>query len=206
MNDVTRQNATVEAAQQRVNGVVDTLRSNRIAGWAIDRSDVSAAVRVEILRDGRLWRSVMADRHRPDLEKGGIGTGRYGFAVEIDPPVEPGLEFTVQAVAYTTDGQSAPLKPVGGAVQKVPLDLQLLARLMVSVAELKSSVQRPEVPTDALIELALRMELTQVRLEAAIAAIEARPSPEPEARMPVVVYAAIGFGLLFLLAGAISFW
>lgn len=206
MNDMARRDATVEAAQPRVNGVVDVLRSNRIAGWAIDRADASATVRVEILREGRPWRSVMADRHRPDLEKGGIGTGRYGFGVEIDPPVEPGLEFTVQAIAFTADGQSAPLKPVGSAEQAVPPELRLLVRLMASVEDLKSGLQLPEAPNDALIEIAQRLELAQARLEAAITAIEARPGLEQKARMPAVVFAAIGLGVLSLAVGVMSFW
>ncbi|NCO88140.1 MAG: hypothetical protein GW886_16085, partial [Rhodobacterales bacterium] len=33
---------------QRVFGVVDLLRPNRIAGWAVDRSDSAAIVSVEI--------------------------------------------------------------------------------------------------------------------------------------------------------------
>lgn len=206
MNDMTRRDATVEAPQPRVNGVVDVLRSNRIAGWAIDRADVSAAVRVEILREGRPWRSVMAERHRPDLEKGGIGTGRYGFGVEIDPPVEPGLEFTIQAVAFTADGQSAPLKQVGSAEQAVPPELRLLIRLMASVEELRSGLHRPQTQFDVMIEIAQRLELTQARLEAAITAIEARPGLEQKARMPSVVHVGIALGALSLAAGIVSFW
>ena len=64
----------------RVYGVVDVVRPDRIAGWAIDRADSAAAVDVDIRREGRLVATVRADRPRRDLEKGGVGTGRYGFA------------------------------------------------------------------------------------------------------------------------------
>ena len=63
--------ASPDPATSRVYGVVDLLRDNRIAGWAIDRADAAAAVTVDIHRNGRLISSVVADRHRPDLEKGG---------------------------------------------------------------------------------------------------------------------------------------
>ena len=48
--------------------------------------------------------TVHADRHRRDLERGGVGTGRYGFVCELDPPLQPGFEFTVSATARTADG------------------------------------------------------------------------------------------------------
>ena len=48
----------------RIYGVIDVLRADRVAGWAIDRSDAAAALDIDILRDGRVIRTVRADRHR----------------------------------------------------------------------------------------------------------------------------------------------
>jgi hypothetical protein len=55
----------------RVYGVVDLIRHDRAAGWAIDRADPAAAVTVEVRREGRLVATARADRHRKDLESGG---------------------------------------------------------------------------------------------------------------------------------------
>ena len=74
---------------------MDVIRPDRIAGWAIDRADSQAALEIDVRREGRLVATVRADRFRKDLERGSVGTGRYGFACELTPPLEPGFEFTV---------------------------------------------------------------------------------------------------------------
>lgn len=206
MTELTPREIKAEPPQQRVNGVVDVLRANRIAGWAIDRLDSAGSVTVEVFRDGHPYQSVTADRYRPDLERGGIGTGRYGFSVEIDPPVDAGLEFTVTAIARTDDGHSAPLKPTGAAEHPVRPELLLLHRLAASVEELKQTQKQPASPHRAVEELAERLEMTQLRLEAALATVEKGQVPKREARLPRVAYIAGGLGLLSLAAGIGSFW
>ncbi len=88
----------------RLYGVIDVIKPDRIAGWAIDRSDSQAALMIDIAREGVPVGTVRADRSRKDLERGGVGTGRYGFAFEMTPPLEPGFEFTVSATARAADG------------------------------------------------------------------------------------------------------
>lgn len=206
MTDLTPREMKADPGQQRVNGVIDILRSNRIAGWAIDRQDASSAVTVAIFRDGLPYRSVVADRHRPDLEKGGIGTGRYGFSVEIDPPVDTGLEFMVTAIAQTMDGQNATLKPVGAADHAVKPELLMLSRLSVSFNELKASHFSSLSQLAALDKLADRMELTQIRLEAAMAELDVKQSEKERTTIPRITYAVAVAGFVSLAVGVTSLW
>lgn len=206
MTEMARDGAMAEANQTRVNGAVEMLTSHRVAGWAIDRSDAAAAVKVEILREGRPYQTVIADRPRPDLEKGGIGTGRYGFAVDIDPPVEQGFEFTISVLACTSDGHSTPLKAVGRAEYSVSPELRLLLRLMTSVDALAANMNQSEAKKDALVEISQRLEIAQARLEAAITAIEARPEPDRAKWIPWITYGAGLTGLISLGIGFASLW
>jgi glycosyltransferase involved in cell wall biosynthesis len=50
----------------------------------------------------------VADRHRPDLEKDGIGDGRHGFVFTPSPVLAPGLTYEIVA-ARLSDG--APIEP-----------------------------------------------------------------------------------------------
>lgn len=206
MNDMAPRPVLPDAAQARVNGVVDVLRSNRVAGWAIDRSDSAAAVMIDILREGRHYKTVTADRFRPDLEKGGIGTGRYGFAAEIDPPIEPGFEFTISVLARTGDGQTTPLRAVGAAEHPVSPDLHLLARILTSMEELKAIGRPPDRARDPVIDMVERLEVAQARLEAALAALEKRPTAQDTGTLPKVAYAAGLLGLVLLGVGFFSVW
>lgn len=65
----------------RLYGVVDVLRPDRAAGWAVDRSGASAAPDVEIRREGRRVATLRADRLPPDL----AGTVTTVRAAHITP-------------------------------------------------------------------------------------------------------------------------
>jgi hypothetical protein len=195
-----------DASQQRLNGVIDVLRTSRIAGWAIDRLDANAAVTVDILKDGQLYRTVVADRYRPDLEKGGLGTGRYGFSAEITPPVTEGLEFTLTAVAKTADGHQVALNAVGPASHASKPDLLLLHRLLVSVEELKASHRQSMLESEKSQAVVERIEMTQIRLEASLSTAALSTSPQIGAGMPKVAYGAIAVGLVSLTTGLASLW
>jgi len=192
--------------QTRLNGVVDVLRPNRIAGWAIDRSDSSASVTVDILRDGRPYCSVVANRHRPDLEGSGIGTGHYGFSAEIAPPLELGFEFTISAIARAADGETLKLRAVGGARHEVPADLRLLHQILTRLEETRPA-EAAAAPDRAVIqEMLARIEVVQARCEAALARLEAVPTAAPDSRFRGLVYTAAALSVLSLALGIASFW
>ena len=198
-----------EDAGQRVYGVIDVLRAGRIGGWAIDRASSSASVEVDVLREGALIGTVRADRHRADLERGGIGTGHYGFVLDIDPPLDPGLEFTITATARSADGARAVLRNASPAQRPASPELFLLQRLYER-GQAPARILGPDAQTAArmahLADMLARVELVQTRIEATLAGIDA-PAPPPADRAArrigtvALVFAAgsIALGLFSLL-------
>jgi hypothetical protein len=169
------------ADQPRVNGVFDIPAPGRVAGWAIDRSDPSATVEVEIFREGVRVGSVKADRYRKDLENGGIGTGRYGFAMDLDPPLVPGMNFTIEARAITDDGVGGPLRATGSALSPADPETRLREQTFVRLCDLSRKLDRVaaraddpkgQIDPELLTSQLDRLELVQIRLEQAMAARE----------------------------------
>ncbi len=194
--------ATDEKAEPgpRINGVVDVPRPGRISGWAIDRSDPEAAVTVRIAREGRVVGEIRADAHRPDLERGGIGTGRYGFALDLDPPLEPGFEFTVAATALAADGTSGELRPVGRAKPAEDPARRLAERTFEELCRLRGAVALQPRTADAPLRQTMEgIEVVQARIETALAAIEPPERPGNRGLVAAVALAlAIGMGSLGL--------
>lgn len=187
----------------RVYGVFDLVRPDRVAGWAIDRASSAAAVDVEIHREGQVIATVRADRHRADLEKGGVGTGDYGFGATIAPPIEPGFEFTVTAVARAPDGTRGELRRGGARGAAVAPEQRVIERLYEEVLRLgraQAVARAPNDNVDRLADLVNRVEIAQIRLEAALAGVE-RPTTRASdggLRPILICTAAIALGSLVL--------
>lgn len=192
----------------RLYGVMDVLRLDRVAGWAIDRTDAAAALEIEIRREGRPVATVRADRLRKDLERGGLGTGRYGFTCTLEPPLEPGFEFTVTAVARSADGALLDLKRPGAATQSPDRERRMLERLYEEVTAIANRLAAPPPPAApapheaaeaALADAVRRIELTQLRVEAALSAVAPPAPPEIKGLRVIAVTAlALAAGSLAL--------
>lgn len=192
----------------RLYGVMDVLRLDRVAGWAIDRTDAAAALEIEIRREGRPVATVRADRLRKDLERGGLGTGRYGFTCTLEPPLEPGFEFTVTAVARSADGALLDLKRPGAATQSPDRERRMLERLYEEVTAIANRLAAPPPPAApapheaaeaALADAVRRIELTQLRVEAALSAVAPPAPPEIKGLRAIAVTAlALAAGSLAL--------
>jgi hypothetical protein len=181
----------------RINGVIDVPRPGRVSGWAIDRADPDAAVIVRIAREGRLIGEVRADDHRPDLQRGGIGTGRYGFAIDLDEPCEPGFEFTIKAVALADDGTSGELRRVGRAKSAEDPGRRLAERGFEELCRLRASIGREPRSSDALLREAMeRIEVIQARIETALSTVE---PPQQSGTRGLAVAVAVS-----LLIGSVS--
>lgn len=182
----------------RLYGVVDVLRTDRIAGWAIDRTDASVALDVEIQREGRTVAVVRADRPRADLVKTGVGTGRYGFVCDLDPPLEPGFEFTMTAVARAADGVSLELRRSGSRGGRGDPERRVVERLYEEVKAIRAAQQ---APLESLLALVERLEITQARLEAALGRVE---PPEPVGGPNLVLWLAVAIAAVSLTLGMLS--
>lgn len=180
----------------RINGVIDVPRPGRVSGWAIDRSDPEAVVTVQIAREGRPLGEVRADAYRADLERGGIGTGRYGFSFDLDTPLEPGFEFTVTATAVADDGTSGELRRIGRAKLAEDPARRLAERLFEEVFRLRMAIGSGMRTADAPFDDAMaRIEVVQARIEAALATSE-----PPQRSSTGGLVAAVGLSLLIGLA------
>lgn len=186
-------------AGPRLYGVIDVIRPDRIAGWAIDRADGAAALLIDIAREGRHVATVRADRTRKDLERGGVGTGRYGFSFEIAPPLEPGFDFTLAATARAADGFTADLRRTGGDPGPTP-DRRLLERTFQAVSRLGQPARSDaSAGLDALSDVVQRLEVAQARIEATLSGLAA-PEPPSQAGLRILfaVTLAVALGSLAL--------
>lgn len=163
--------------EPRLYGVVDVLRPDRVAGWVIDRTDAARAATIEIRREGRLVGTATANRPRKDLERQAVGTGSYGFAFTFDPPLEEGMEFTVTVTARSHDGAELMLQPAASAAKAISAERRALGRILAQLAGLQADLgalrQAVTLAQDGNARFQERLELVQLRLEAAISGVEA---------------------------------
>ena len=194
--------APVPDSGPRVYGVIDVLRASRIAGWAIDRADRAAAVSIEIRREGAVVATVRAERHRRDLERGGVGTGRYGFVCELHPPLQPGFEFTVSATARTADGAASELRRAGAGAgdDQASAERRLMERIFALVSRVPTEAAERQDKLEAAID---RLDLVQARIEAALAAVEPPPAPAV-AGLRAIAGLAVAIALVSLGIGLVS--
>lgn len=181
-------------AGPRLYGVVDVVRPDRVAGWAIDRRDAGAALEIEVRREGQAIATVKAARPRRDLEKAGVGTGRYGFSCELDPPLEPGFEFTIAVTARAADGTTEPLRRP--AARACDPDRRLAERIF-------EEVRRPAA-TAEVRDAVERIEVAQARIEAALAALDAPGPPAPARSLRLLVGVALALAVTSLAVGIAS--
>ena len=191
----------------RIHGVVDAIHPDRVVGWAIDRADPAAHVEVRLEREGRAVATAPADRLRKDLAKGGVGTGLYGFALPLDPPLEAGMEFTVAVIARTRDGQETRLR--APKLEAARPENRLLERVFAEIGEVRRALasldDRLAGTGPETLRALERVEVLQTRLEAAIAGIEP-PAAASQAGLRMLAGAALGVAAVSLAIGVASLW
>jgi hypothetical protein len=85
-------------------GYLDGLAGRVIAGWAVDPDGDGLPLEIEVLIDGELVGTAVADQYRQDLADAGIGAGRNAFALPV--PVHQwcdGQQHEVRALVAGTD-------------------------------------------------------------------------------------------------------
>jgi hypothetical protein len=176
----------------------------RVSGWTWDKMSPESSLQVELRLDGQALSSTTADRQRQDLERAGVGTGRYGFAFELPESVLAEQVDRVQVlasryldhrtVALTNRSLQAtreaarpsnnqPVLAAIGDVQKVLEDRvdTLDAELKASVDSHAQAARANELKLEdirAALEAFGRqvaaVEVFQARLDAAVAALISR--------------------------------
>jgi glycosyltransferase involved in cell wall biosynthesis len=78
-------------------GYLDVVNGETVAGWAWQPDHPAEPVRLEIVVDGGVIAQVVANRERGDVRRAGYGTGRYGFELTLPKPLSPFSRHVVQA-------------------------------------------------------------------------------------------------------------
>ena len=58
---------------------VDICNKNKISGWAINYSNPSESLALDLMVNDKFHATIFARNHRSDLVKAGIGNGQHGF-------------------------------------------------------------------------------------------------------------------------------
>ncbi|MGG5809975.1 hypothetical protein [Falsiroseomonas sp. CW058] len=70
---------------QGIRGFVDGVTGNGIDGWAFEPAHPTERVVVELRLDGQTVATSVADRHRTDLVRAGVGDAFHGFRFPLKP-------------------------------------------------------------------------------------------------------------------------
>jgi len=89
-------------------GFVDGLNGAQIDGWAFEPANPTERVVVELRLDGQTLATTVADRHRADLARAGIGDAFHGFRFPLKPAWAE-RRADLLAVARGVEGGEAPL-------------------------------------------------------------------------------------------------
>jgi glycosyltransferase involved in cell wall biosynthesis len=95
----------------RLGGWIDEADRGRIRGWARNPSFPDASVSLLVTADDRLLDRVIANFYRPDLERFGIGHGKFGFEVVFNPPLLSTRSWVIH-VRSEFDGLDVPGSPI----------------------------------------------------------------------------------------------
>jgi hypothetical protein len=80
--------APQSAAPGALAGHVERLEDGVLEGWVMDRANPATPVELEVLVDGEIVATVLANRYRVDLDCAGLAGGRCGFTVAMPASAE----------------------------------------------------------------------------------------------------------------------
>ena len=97
------------ARHSTLSGHIDRCDRSGVHGWAFDAGRPHTPVWLDVVVDGVVRATVVANAHRSDLERAGKGLGHCAFAVAFDPPLSVTDQHSV-ILRRAQDG--APMPPV----------------------------------------------------------------------------------------------
>ena len=112
-----RRSRSTTTSTSSFRGHVDTVKDNRLLGWAADLNDPDKLVTVDVYSGDKLVGSALADQFRKDLLALGMGHGRHAFACDL-PVVD---RTTTLALRACIRGSDQPLSMGNAAVFEVQL-------------------------------------------------------------------------------------
>ncbi|MGX9965653.1 hypothetical protein ACVFYP_20170 [Roseomonas sp. F4] len=180
-----------------IRGYVDAVTGNRIDGWAFEPAQPTERVVVELRLDGQTVATSVADRHRADLIRAGIGDAFHGFRFLLRPAwAERRADLSVVARAVEGGEVALPLlrhgapveaRPESRAAAPNPQVVKAIEQLIAGQRALEDRMQelalRPEPPMTPMTEPAdfeQRMAVLEAwvaRLDERLASLQAAPAP-----------------------------
>ncbi|NKC29343.1 hypothetical protein [Falsiroseomonas selenitidurans] len=144
-----------------IRGFVDGLTGNQIDGWAFEPAQPTERVVVELRLDGGTVATTVADRHRADLIRAGVGDAFHGFRFPLKPAWAE-RRADLQVVARGAEGGevSLPLFRRGA-----PMDAR--------------ADPRPAPPSPQVLKAIEQLVAGQRALESRLQELALRPAPEP---------------------------
>jgi glycosyltransferase involved in cell wall biosynthesis len=100
-----------EAAPKHLTGSIDRCNSLRVSGWVRDSLQPDEALSLLVTKDNQLLGRLLANGYREDLQKAGIGDGRFAFDLNFAQPLTP-TETHIIHVISEADGSEIPGSPV----------------------------------------------------------------------------------------------
>ncbi len=96
-----------------ISGNLESIQDGVLTGWVIDTVS-GEAVEAEVLVDGEVVGSIVANRYRADLDQAGLAGGRGGFTMALPAAVD---SLSQVSLRRTVDGQvlAAPARETVGA-------------------------------------------------------------------------------------------
>lgn len=164
-----------------VRGFVDGLSGNQIDGWAFEAAHPTERVIVELRLDGATLATTVADRHRTDLVRAGIGDAFHGFRFPLKPAWAE-RRSDLQVVARGVEGDEAPLPlfqrgaaPGAGApAAPSPQVMKAIEQLVASQRALEGRLAElaDRAPSPALPVPVSAMPVEPAEAEARLATLE----------------------------------
>ena len=92
-------------------GSIDAAGHEQLRGWVRDPAFPDAPVCLLVTANDEFVQRVVANCHRPDVQKAGFGNGRFGFDTVFTPPLLPSRSWLIR-IFSEADGEEVPGSPV----------------------------------------------------------------------------------------------
>jgi hypothetical protein len=209
--------AETQAAPE-IRGFIDGLTGAQIDGWAFEPAHPTERVIVELRLEGEVLATTVADRHRADLVRAGIGDAFHGFRFPLRPGWAErradlrvvargaaGGETPLQVFRRPAAEARAPVPPAAVSPQVIKAIEQLVAGQRALESRLQEVASRAPAEAAAPAEEAEQriavLEAWVARLDERLAAIQAAAPAAPSARQGLETWQVV----LMALLGLVSF-
>src|SRR5438132_7589764 len=147
------------APARPLHGYIDEVKPTGIKGWAWNPQRPSERIRLELIEGDVRLATAIANEDRPGLVLSGIGDGRHGFSIVLDPErLSAGIH--ILHLRSTDTGSEVPGSPImfQGAAEPAELADAATEQLVLPEIAAEEPDAVPE-PAGALVEGSLRSNI-----------------------------------------------